>query len=267
MDALELAPEAQEIAVREQTNLPATDVVNIVEKVTGSAREEQQNKAHPADRESSVIGSLPPLQLNESYAVELSSEKPLLVNDSASGLQAIRPVEELSSVLAGELTSDPTSSGDHSSHAGPSRRMHNHSRSQSTTLENRPRSMLIGTQLNDMPEEGELFLSPPSKSGSKRTNSSSKDEVTDPERQEAQRHLDRASTSASSKPDRDRDKRHVKKQSTGSQEKLSSSGTIGTNGSRRQLGEWTLGKTIGAGSMGKVKLAVSTVTGEKVCPP
>lgn len=34
--------------------------------------------------------------------------------------------------------------------------------------------------------------------------------------------------------------------------------------SRRQLGEWTLGKTLGAGSMGKVKLGVSTVTGEKV---
>ncbi|KAL7009368.1 Serine/threonine-protein kinase [Cystobasidiomycetes sp. EMM_F5] len=33
--------------------------------------------------------------------------------------------------------------------------------------------------------------------------------------------------------------------------------------SRRQLGEWTLGKTLGAGSMGKVKLGVSTITGEK----
>ena len=30
---------------------------------------------------------------------------------------------------------------------------------------------------------------------------------------------------------------------------------------RRQLGEWTLGKTLGAGSMGKVKLGVSSVTG------
>ena len=34
--------------------------------------------------------------------------------------------------------------------------------------------------------------------------------------------------------------------------------------SKRQLGEWTLGKTLGAGSMGKVKLGVSTITGEKV---
>lgn len=39
---------------------------------------------------------------------------------------------------------------------------------------------------------------------------------------------------------------------------------IASNGSRRQLGEWTLGKTLGAGSMGKVKLAVSIETGEKV---
>lgn len=39
---------------------------------------------------------------------------------------------------------------------------------------------------------------------------------------------------------------------------------IASNGSRRQLGEWTLGKTLGAGSMGKVKLAVSNVTAEKV---
>lgn len=43
------------------------------------------------------------------------------------------------------------------------------------------------------------------------------------------------------------------------------SGAIASNGSRRQLGEWTLGKTVGAGSMGKVKLATSTVTGEKAC--
>ena len=34
--------------------------------------------------------------------------------------------------------------------------------------------------------------------------------------------------------------------------------------SRRQLGEWTLGKTLGAGSMGKVKLGVSKISGEKV---
>lgn len=34
--------------------------------------------------------------------------------------------------------------------------------------------------------------------------------------------------------------------------------------SRRQLGEYTLGKTLGAGSMGKVKLAISSVSGEKI---
>lgn len=32
-----------------------------------------------------------------------------------------------------------------------------------------------------------------------------------------------------------------------------------------QTGEWTLGKTIGAGSMGKVKLAKNLETGEQVC--
>jgi len=34
----------------------------------------------------------------------------------------------------------------------------------------------------------------------------------------------------------------------------------------RILGEYTLSKTLGAGSMGKVKLAHHNVTGEKVCP-
>jgi hypothetical protein len=43
-----------------------------------------------------------------------------------------------------------------------------------------------------------------------------------------------------------------------------STSAISSSGSRRQLGEWTLGKTLGAGSMGKVKLAVSNITGEKV---
>lgn len=37
-----------------------------------------------------------------------------------------------------------------------------------------------------------------------------------------------------------------------------------SSSSRKQLGEWTLGKTLGAGSMGKVKLGVSSVTGGKV---
>lgn len=35
--------------------------------------------------------------------------------------------------------------------------------------------------------------------------------------------------------------------------------------SRRVLGEWTMSKTLGAGSMGKVKLGISSITGEKVC--
>ena len=32
-----------------------------------------------------------------------------------------------------------------------------------------------------------------------------------------------------------------------------------------QTGKWSLGKTIGAGSMGKVKLAKNLETGEQVC--
>lgn len=36
---------------------------------------------------------------------------------------------------------------------------------------------------------------------------------------------------------------------------------VPSSSSRRQLGEWTLGKTLGAGSMGKVKLGVSSITG------
>lgn len=36
--------------------------------------------------------------------------------------------------------------------------------------------------------------------------------------------------------------------------------------SKRVLGEWIMSKTLGAGSMGKVKLAVSNITGEKVRP-
>lgn len=34
---------------------------------------------------------------------------------------------------------------------------------------------------------------------------------------------------------------------------------------RRNLGDWNLEKTIGAGSMGKVKLARHHITGEQVC--
>ena len=44
-------------------------------------------------------------------------------------------------------------------------------------------------------------------------------------------------------------------------------GVSGTRPSRsnRILGDYTLSKTLGAGSMGKVKLATHNITGEKVC--
>ena len=40
-----------------------------------------------------------------------------------------------------------------------------------------------------------------------------------------------------------------------------------SRGSSRVLGDYTLGKTLGAGSMGKVKLAQHANSDEKVCPP
>jgi hypothetical protein len=46
-------------------------------------------------------------------------------------------------------------------------------------------------------------------------------------------------------------------------EEHSSSGK--PNRSNRILGDYTLSKTLGAGSMGKVKLATHNITGEKVC--
>jgi hypothetical protein len=51
------------------------------------------------------------------------------------------------------------------------------------------------------------------------------------------------------------------KRSEGSRREAQGSGSTR---SRRVLGEWTMGKTLGAGSMGKVKLAISGITGEKV---
>jgi hypothetical protein len=42
------------------------------------------------------------------------------------------------------------------------------------------------------------------------------------------------------------------------------SSTKPSRGSNRILGDYTLSKTLGAGSMGKVKLATHNVTGEKV---
>jgi len=42
------------------------------------------------------------------------------------------------------------------------------------------------------------------------------------------------------------------------------SSTTKSRGSNRILGDYTLSKTLGAGSMGKVKLATHNVTGEKV---
>lgn len=61
---------------------------------------------------------------------------------------------------------------------------------------------------------------------------------------------------SSSSRDKERDQHRIEGQTNGRER--------GERSSRRQLGEWTLGKTLGAGSMGKVKLGVSTITGDKV---
>lgn len=58
------------------------------------------------------------------------------------------------------------------------------------------------------------------------------------------------SNSSQSKRTRDRDR------------EASQSSRARTN---RLLGDYTLSKTLGAGSMGKVKLATHNITGEKVC--
>ena len=74
-----------------------------------------------------------------------------------------------------------------------------------------------------------------------------------------------SNSTSSSRRDRERESQTNGRSSA--KEGASSStreGASSSSRSRRVLGEWTMTKTLGAGSMGKVKLAVSSVTGEKV---
>ncbi|WBW72354.1 serine/threonine protein kinase Ppk25 [Schizosaccharomyces osmophilus] len=48
-----------------------------------------------------------------------------------------------------------------------------------------------------------------------------------------------------------------------SRHQKSTSGYVGTAGPGRRIGNWIIKRTIGSGSMGKVKLAIHTITGEK----
>ncbi|KAM0793024.1 hypothetical protein ACM66B_000515 [Microbotryomycetes sp. NB124-2] len=76
-----------------------------------------------------------------------------------------------------------------------------------------------------------------------------------------------ASTSrrdGSSEPSRERDKTRDKRTEPAPSTSKEQQHKESSSRSRRQLGEYTLGKTLGAGSMGKVKLGLSNVTGEKV---
>lgn len=63
---------------------------------------------------------------------------------------------------------------------------------------------------------------------------------------------------------RDREREKQARAEGGGGEKDGKEATSSSSRSRRVLGEWTMTKTLGAGSMGKVKLGVSNVTGEKV---
>ncbi|GAA5911929.1 hypothetical protein JCM6882_004718 [Rhodosporidiobolus microsporus] len=74
------------------------------------------------------------------------------------------------------------------------------------------------------------------------------------------RHASVSSSAGAGGPSRRESTRE--KPSAGGEEKAAAAGT--SSRSRRQLGEWQMTKTLGAGSMGKVKLGVSGVTGEKV---
>ena len=63
----------------------------------------------------------------------------------------------------------------------------------------------------------------------------------------------------------ERDRQHTE-DSTRHRERGDGSSGTRTRTSNRILGDYTLSKTLGAGSMGKVKLAHHNVTGEKVRP-
>ncbi|GAA5974004.1 hypothetical protein JCM11641_008207 [Rhodosporidiobolus odoratus] len=63
-------------------------------------------------------------------------------------------------------------------------------------------------------------------------------------------------------PERERERDREKDRER--EAKRDESGAPGQSRSRRQLGEWQMTKTLGAGSMGKVKLGVSSQTGDKV---
>ncbi|GAA5971023.1 hypothetical protein JCM3765_002766 [Sporobolomyces pararoseus] len=81
--------------------------------------------------------------------------------------------------------------------------------------------------------------------------------------------LDQRTTSGSGRSRRERESTGESTRATGNEkERLSDSITAGqtssSSRSRRTLGEWQMTKTLGAGSMGKVKLGVSSISGEKV---
>lgn len=93
---------------------------------------------------------------------------------------------------------------------------------------------------------------PPSSSSPRQPSSSMRDPERShrsSERRDRERERERDQQAAGSSRDREREKEQ--RESTRS---------------RRTLGEWTMSKTLGAGSMGKVKLGISGITGEKVSP-
>lgn len=78
--------------------------------------------------------------------------------------------------------------------------------------------------------------------------------------------VERRRTGGSTHEDRERrrEQRGEPPSSSATAGASSSGGANASGRSRRTLGEYSLGKTLGAGSMGKVKLGVSSVSGEKV---
>lgn len=84
--------------------------------------------------------------------------------------------------------------------------------------------------------------------------------------------LDQRTTSGSGRSRRERETtgESIRPTTTSGNEKerlsdsITAGGVSSSSRSRRTLGEWQMTKTLGAGSMGKVKLGVSSISGEKV---
>lgn len=283
MESLRLSQRAQEVALTETDNLPALAgsqaESSVAQETYSSSTSSRLARPAEGEEDTAAEGNKPTFAANPdssrnsngfetpkarrrlSIDTQPTDQTLLLAATSAAGLRAAVAPVDLPDILAREITTNsPLKTDYHNDRTAPSSPSHANTPSSvaSGSLTGSPRSKRVAVKNIDAYNAAEKTPPIPGNLARRRDSAPNNSQSHQRTSSRDNGHTQNSAKDSPRSTDQPRKRFESNKQSSQQQSAITSTG------SRRQLGEWTLGKTLGAGSMGKVKLAVSNVTGEKV---